>query len=87
MDSRKRKGYFGSTACYVGDKANKEYANANANAVATLDLPMPVFYIETLKDSVCETMTSRLADPQRRHCMNLTETSLDAGHWAHLEKP
>ena len=35
----------------------------------------------------CETVTSRLADPMRSYCSDLTETVIDSGHWMAQEKP
>lgn len=81
----RRNGYFAPAAYYVNDDANKRYAAAAA--VPTHDLRMPVLFVEARRDSVCETVTSRLAEAQRRHCANLTEASVDAGHWVHLERP
>lgn len=37
---------------------------------------------------VCSPSTSpKLAEPMRKHCKNLTETMIESGHWAHMEKP
>ena len=36
---------------------------------------------------ICETTVSRLAEPMRAHCDNLTEATIASGHWMAQEKP
>ena len=38
-------------------------------------------------DYICETLVSRLAEPMRAHCSNLTEVVDPSGHWMAQEKP
>jgi pimeloyl-ACP methyl ester carboxylesterase len=38
-------------------------------------------------DYVCETIDSRLAEPMRANCANLTEVTIPSGHWMAQEKP
>ena len=48
---------------------------------------MPVLFIHARYDNVCETMVSRLAEPMRAHCRDLTEAIVDSGHWMAQERP
>ena len=38
-------------------------------------------------DTTCETMTSRLPEPMRRGCADLTEVVVQSGHWMAQEQP
>jgi hypothetical protein len=38
-------------------------------------------------DNVCECTHSRLAEPMRGYCRNLTEETIRSGHWLAQEKP
>ena len=38
-------------------------------------------------DYTCETINSRLAEPTRAHCADLTEAVVPSGHWMAQEKP
>lgn len=51
------------------------------------ELLMPVLFIEAKYDTVCDTVTSDLAANQKKYCENLTEKSVEAGHWVGMEKP
>ena len=48
---------------------------------------MPVLFLHGEYDYTCETVDSRLADPMRRDCRNLTEVVVPSGHWMAQEKP
>ena len=50
-------------------------------------LEMPALFLGARYDYVCETVTSRLAEPMRAMCKNLTEAVVDSGHWMAQEKP
>lgn len=77
-------GYFAPGAYYYNNDNNKAY-NALENVKPTLEFP--VLFIEARFDDVAETVVSRLADPMRRYCKNLTEASIASGHWVQIEKP
>ena len=51
------------------------------------NLDMPVLFIAALYDYVCESVHSRLGEPMRKHCRNLNEEVIKAGHWVAQEKP
>jgi hypothetical protein len=38
-------------------------------------------------DFTCESVTSRLAEPMRSYCRDLTEAVVESGHWMAQEKP
>lgn len=78
-------GYFAPGAYYYANDENKAY-NSPEN-IGKLTLEMPVLFIEARFDSVVETVSSRLTEPMRRYCRNLTEASISASHWVQIEKP
>lgn len=39
------------------------------------------------QDHICETIGSRLAEPMRTSCANLTEGLVETGHWPAQERP
>ena len=63
---------------------NLEFASKAANGG---QLSMPVLFVHGEYDYTCETVDSRLADPMRRDCRNLTEVVVPSGHWMAQEKP
>lgn len=77
-----RNGFFGPDSYYMNHAANADYHQA---ACARLDLP--VLFLGARYDYVCETITSRLADPMRERCSKLTEQVIDSGHWMAQERP
>jgi pimeloyl-ACP methyl ester carboxylesterase len=50
-------------------------------------LSLPVLFLHGEYDYTCETVQSRLAEPMRRDCRNLTEVVVQSGHWMAQEKP
>ena len=79
-----RTGFFGANAWYTNNDRNLDYA-AHAHDGGVLRLP--VLFMHAAYDTVCETVDSRLAEPMRRDCTDLTERIVDAGHWLPREKP
>jgi pimeloyl-ACP methyl ester carboxylesterase len=79
-----RNGFFGPDSWYMNWEANLAYA---ARAKANWRLNMPVLFMHGAYDYVCETLVSRLAEPMRAHCDNLTEATIASGHWMAQEKP
>ncbi|KJZ79923.1 hypothetical protein HIM_00637 [Hirsutella minnesotensis 3608] len=80
----KKNGYFAPDAYYNNIDANRAY-----NLAPDVDpvLRMPVLFIGAQFDTVCHTLNSRLTEPQRRLCRNLSQVHIDAGHFVQLEKP
>ena len=68
----------------MNHEANAAYAKHAKNAGK---LTMPTLFLHGAYDYTCETMTSRLADPMRADCADLTEVVVQSGHWMAQEKP
>jgi pimeloyl-ACP methyl ester carboxylesterase len=79
-----RNGFFGPDSWYMNHKANAAYAQTSKNGGK---LSMPVLFLHGAYDTTCETITSRLAEPMRRDCVDLTEVVVKSGHWMAQEKP
>ncbi|HZK98551.1 MAG TPA: alpha/beta hydrolase [Caulobacteraceae bacterium] len=79
-----RNGFFGPDSWYMNAEANLAFAR---RAEANWRLTMPTLFLHAAHDWVCETIDSRLADPMRANCLNLTEATAQSGHWMAQEKP
>ncbi len=79
-----RTGFCGANAWYMNDAANLAYA---AEAPNFGRLTLPVLFVHAAWDAVCETVHSRLADPMRADCADLTEATIEGGHSLTLERP
>jgi len=79
-----RNGFFGPGSWYMNWKANLAYAE---HAKANWHLDLPVLFLHAAYDFICETLVSRLAEPMRVHCRDLTEVTISSGHWMAQEKP
>ena len=77
-------GFFGPDSWYMNGDRNLAYAT---RAVAGGTLLLPVLFLHGEYDYTCETVTSRLADPMRGDCRNLTEVIVPSGHWMAQERP
>ena len=84
QDSLKRNGFSGPTAYYLNHDLNYKYAQ---NSVNNGVLNVPALFIEARFDRVCDTSISLLSEPMRKFCRNLTECSIESGHWIGLERP
>jgi pimeloyl-ACP methyl ester carboxylesterase len=80
----KANGFFGADSWYMNGDANRAYAE---RAKANWRLQMPVLFLHAAYDYVCETIDSRLAEPMRAHCANLSEAKVASGHWMAQERP
>lgn len=78
-------GFWAADAWYSNHKRNRAYSLEKWKHGGHLH--MPVLFIEAQFDSICDTAVSRLSEPMRKYCSNLTECSIDAGHWVAEEKP
>jgi pimeloyl-ACP methyl ester carboxylesterase len=79
-----KNGFFGPNSWYMNHAANAEYwQQAKNNGV----LDMPTLFIAAKEDHVCLTTGTRLGEPMREKCRNLTEAALETGHWMAQEKP
>jgi pimeloyl-ACP methyl ester carboxylesterase len=79
-----KNGFFGPDAWYMNNEANADYAERAKNGGK---LSMPALFLHGAYDTTCETMTSRLPEPMRRDCSDLTEVVVKSGHWMAQEKP
>ena len=80
----KDNGFFGPNSWYMNHEANASYFESVTNDGI---LEMPVLFLAARYDYTCESVTSRLTEPMREKCSNLTETIIDSGHWMAQEKP
>ncbi|MFT4584084.1 MAG: pimeloyl-ACP methyl ester carboxylesterase [Gammaproteobacteria bacterium] len=77
-------GFFGSCSFYMNHPINAEYAKSAFNDGY---IDMPVLFLTGAYDYVCECVDSRLPEPMRKYCRNLTERTVNSGHWMAQEKP
>src|SRR5262249_47449637 len=77
-------GFFGPDSWYMNARANADYATAAVNDGA---LGMPVLFLHGEYDYTCETVASRLAEPMRQACKDLTEVIVKSGNWMGQEQP
>jgi len=79
-----RNGFAGPNAWYMNHRTNGAYALQSKNGGK---LAMPVLFLHGAYDTTCETMHSRLAEPMRQDCAQLTEVVVNSGHWMAQEQP
>jgi pimeloyl-ACP methyl ester carboxylesterase len=79
-----RNGFFGPDSWYMNAEVNTQFAE---RAKANWRLTMPVLFMHGAYDYVFETIDSRLAEPMRANCTNLTEVTVLSGHWMAQERP
>jgi pimeloyl-ACP methyl ester carboxylesterase len=79
-----RTGFFGPNSWYMNHDRNLAFASGAVNH-GKLDLP--VLFLHAEYDFTCETVDSRLAEPMRQDCSDLTEVVVPSGHWMAQEKP
>lgn len=84
VEALSRTGFFGTSSFYMNHPANTEYAKSRVNDGY---LDMPVLFLTASYDYVCECVDSRLPEPMRKYCRNLTERTVNSGHWMAQEKP
>ena len=69
---------------YMNHETNAAYGRKAANDGY---LDMPALFIAARYDYICEAVHSRLGEPMREYCRNLSEEIISAGHWVAQEKP
>ena len=82
-ESLSRNGFFGPDSWYMNGPANM----AHAARAPGKRLAMPALFLHGAYDYVCATVGTRLADPMRANCADLTEGVVESGHWMAQEKP
>ena len=83
-DALSRNGFFGPSSFYMNHETNATYADRAVNSGV---LEIPVLFIAAEYDFTCECIDSRLAEPMREHCTDLTSKVVQSGHWMAQEKP
>lgn len=76
-------GFRSGNAWYLNAAANIAYAHAAPNRGR---IDQPVLFINGDWDVICDINRSRLGEPMRRACQDLSVTNLPAGHWLPLER-
>ena len=84
VSALERNGFFGPNSWYMNFDRNLAYA---AQAKNSGKLTLPVLFLHADYDYTCETVSSRLAEPMRQDCADLTEVIVPSGHWMAQEKP
>lgn len=79
-----RNGFFGPDSWYMNDDRNIAYA---ARAQDGGRISRPALFIAGEYDYTCKIKGTRLGDPMRAACLDLTEDSIASGHWMTQEKP
>lgn len=74
VKAMEKTGFWGGDAWYANHDANRKYFLEKAKNNGYLH--MPTLFIEAKYDTICDTVNSRLAEPQRKYCTNLTEASI-----------
>lgn len=78
----RKSGFRPANAWYLNDSANIAYARTARDRGRLL---MPVLFINSDRDPICDITRNQLGQPMQRACPNLTIVSLPAGHWVPLE--
>lgn len=84
VEALERNGFFGPDSWYMNHDRNADYARRSPNGGR---LEMPVLFLHGAFDYVCETVDSRLAEPMREACSDLSEVVVPSGHWMAQEQP
>ncbi|KAI0388946.1 alpha/beta-hydrolase [Xylariaceae sp. FL0594] len=84
VQAMKKMGFWAATAYYMNHRENAAFNDSKANGAR---LEKPVLFVHWEYDFVCATVGTRLADPMREACSNLTEVVVDARHNVHAERP
>ncbi|MBV9250525.1 MAG: alpha/beta hydrolase [Acetobacteraceae bacterium] len=79
-----RNGFFGPDSWYMNHERNVAFAAQSVNGGR---ISLPVLFLHGAYDYTCETMDSRLPEPMRADCADLTEVVVQSGHWMAQEKP
>lgn len=79
-----RNGFRGPNSWYMNHEVNAIYRDSSLNDGR---LDMPVLFLHGEYDYVVATVDSRLADPMRQACTDLTEAVARTGHWMAQEDP
>jgi pimeloyl-ACP methyl ester carboxylesterase len=76
-------GFRPANAWYLNGTANIAYSHAAPHGG---ELRQPVLFVNSDWDAICDINRSRLGEPMRCSCKNLSVMSVPAGHWLPLER-
>jgi pimeloyl-ACP methyl ester carboxylesterase len=76
-------GFRSVNAWYLNDTANIAYAHAAPDGGR---ISQPVLFVNSDWDAISDINRSRLGEPMRGSCEDLSVTNLPAGHWLPLER-
>lgn len=79
-----RTGFAGANSWYVNAAADAEYAKTELNDGR---IDVPALFLHGRYDAVLNTVGTALADPMRAACSDLTEVTVESGHWMGEERP
>jgi pimeloyl-ACP methyl ester carboxylesterase len=79
-----RNGFFGPCSWYMNAERNIAFAR---EAKSGGRLSLPVLFLHAAYDYICATIDTRLAEPMRENCRDLTEATVASGHRQSQEKP
>jgi pimeloyl-ACP methyl ester carboxylesterase len=79
-----RNEFFGPCSWYMNNDRN---VACSAKTVNDGRFSMPVLFLHGANDLVCDTTSSRLAEPMHQYCADLTEVVVESGHWMAQERP
>jgi soluble epoxide hydrolase/lipid-phosphate phosphatase len=83
--SLNKTGFRGATSWYLNHAANAKYAETSVNDGV---LQMPVLFIHTEYDAVCQTVHNpKLMKEMRSNCPDLSEITIKTGHCGMTEGP
>ncbi|WP_292147969.1 alpha/beta hydrolase [Mesorhizobium sp.] len=84
VQAYRKTGFKGANAWYLNDDENSRYA---AEALNGGRIALPAFFLHGAWDTVCKTIGTRLADPMRAYCDDLSEEIISGGHFFSIENP
>jgi len=79
-----RNGFFGPDSWYMNADRNAAFSVHAKNGGK---IAMPVLFLHGAYDYVCATIDTRLPEPMREFCKDLTEATVNSGHWMAQEQP
>jgi pimeloyl-ACP methyl ester carboxylesterase len=82
VQSFRARGFRAANAWYLNDPANVAYAAAAPDGGR---LSQPVLYIDGSWDPICDIDRSRVGEPMKQSCRDLSFARLEGGHWLPLE--
>ena len=72
-------GFYPADAWYMNNARNRQYTLEKRRNDGVLT--MPVLFVHAAYDPVCTSNKPKMSDEMRRNCKDLTECTIEAGHW------